>query len=96
MEFVKKEKIMLFGSTKYILSDNGLKFACKALQDCSHRFNIQWKSTSTYNPQGNGAVESMAGTLKKALHKVNRSKFKEWDASLENVLYGYRRRTREG
>ncbi len=88
----QERKIMLFGSPKYILSDNDLKFACQAVQDFAHRFNIQWKSTSTYNPQGNGVVESMAGTLKKALHKVTRIEFKEWDAPLENVLYGYRRR----
>ena len=34
----------------------------------------------------------MVGTLKKALQKVTRSESKEWDASLENVLYGYRHR----
>ena len=34
----------------------------------------------------------MVGTFKKALQKVTRSESKEWDASLENVLYGYRRR----
>ena len=34
----------------------------------------------------------MVGTLKKALQKVTQSESKEWDASLENVLYGYRRR----
>ncbi len=33
----------------------------------------------------------MVGTLKKALQNLTRSEFKEWDASLENVLYEYRR-----
>ena len=33
----------------------------------------------------------MVGTLKKALQKVTRSESKEWDASLDNVLYGHRR-----
>ncbi len=34
----------------------------------------------------------MVGTLKKELQGVTRSECKEWDASLENVLHGYRRR----
>ncbi len=92
MEFVKKEVIMLFGPPQYILSDNDLNFDCKAVQDFARRFNIQWKCTSTYNPQGNNVVESMVDTLEKAIQEFNRSEPKEWDASLENVLYGYRRR----
>ncbi len=46
MEFVKKEIIILLGPPKYILSENDLKFDCKAVQDFTHRFNIQWKCTS--------------------------------------------------
>ncbi len=86
MKFFKKEIIMAFGPPQYILSDNYLKFDCKAVQGYAHRFNIQWKCTSTYNPQGNGVAERMVGTLKKALQKVTRSESKEWDKSLEDVL----------
>ncbi len=39
MEFVKKELIMFAGPPQYILSDNDLKFDCKAVQDFGHRFN---------------------------------------------------------
>ena len=83
MEFVKKEIIMLFTSPQYILSDNDLKFDCRAVKDFADRFNIQWKYTSKYNPQGNGVAEHMVDTLKKALQKVTRSESMEWDASLE-------------
>ncbi len=34
----------------------------------------------------------MVGTLKKALQKVTRSESKEWDRSLEDVLYRYSRK----
>ena len=85
---------MFFGPPQYILSDNDLNFDCYTVQYFVHRFNIQWKCTSTHNPQGNGVVEPIAGTLKKALQKVTRSESKECDASLENVLYRYRRRPR--
>ena len=78
-----------FGLPQYILSDNNLKFDCKAVQDFAHRFIIRWKCTSTY-PQGNGVAERMVGTLKKALQNVTESESKEWDQSLEDVLYGYR------
>ncbi len=70
MEFVKKEIIMLFGPPQYVLSDNDIKFDCKEVQDFARQFNIQRKCTSTYNPEGNGVVEHMVGTLKKALQKV--------------------------
>ena len=69
MEFFKKEIIMLFGPPQYVLSDNGLNFDCKAVQDFANRFNIQWKCTSTYNTQGNGVAEHKVGTLNKALQK---------------------------
>ena len=88
IEFVKKENIMIFDPPQYILSDNDLKFDSKAVQDLARRFNIQWKYISTYNPQGNRVVERMVGTLKRALQKVICSESKEWDVSLENVVYG--------
>ena len=34
----------------------------------------------------------MVGALKKALQEVTQSESEEWDQSLEDVLYGYRRR----
>ncbi len=79
-------------STTVHTEGNDLKFDCKAVQDFANRFNIQWKCTSTYNPQGSGVVERMVGNLKKALQKVTRSESKKWDQSLANLLYGYRRR----
>ena len=36
----------------------------------------------------------MVGTQKKALQTVTQSECKEWDQSLEDVLYGYRRRVK--
>ncbi len=72
------------------LSDKDFKFDCKAAQDFARRFNIQWKCTSTYNPQGNGVAEKMVGTLKKASQKVSQSESKECDQSLEDVLCGCR------
>ncbi len=61
MKFVKKEIIMAFDPPQYIPSDNDLNFDCKAVQDFAHRFNVQWKRTSSYNPQGNGIAERMVG-----------------------------------
>ncbi len=91
MQFFEKEIIMLFVPPQYILSDNDLKFDCKAIQDFARHFNIQCNHTSTFNHQGNGVVERIVGTLKKALQKVTGGESKECDVSLENVLYRYRR-----
>ena len=74
---VGQEKIIkAFSLTQYILSDNELKFDCKAVQDLDHRYNIQWKCTTTYNSQVNGVVERMVVTLEKALQKMTRSESK--------------------
>ena len=92
MELLKKEIIMLLGPPQYILGDNEPNFDCKAVPDFAHQFNILWKCTSPYNPQGYGEVKRMVSNLRKFLQKVTQRESKEWDAYLKNLLYGYRHR----
>ncbi len=84
---------MLFAPPQYVLSDNDLNLYCKSVQDIARRFNIQWKCTSIYNPQGNGVVGRMVGSLKKTVQKFTRSESKEWDASRKNIFHRYRHRS---
>ena len=76
---------MAFGPPQYMLSDNDLKFDYKAVQGFAHRWNIQWKCTSTYNPRSNGVAERMVEILKIASQKGTQRESKEWDHSLEDV-----------
>ncbi len=91
-EFIEKETIMQFGPPGFTLNDNNLKFDWNWVRNFARRFNIQWKCTSTYNPQFIGIFEHMASTFKKAVKKFTRSAFKGWDVCLANVIYRYKRR----
>ena len=93
LKFVKEEIILPFGTPKFILSDNDLKFDCKAIEDFARDQKIQWKHIATYNPRGNGMAERMVGTIKRGLQKMCRANMSEWDLCLDQVLYGYRRRS---
>ena len=89
LEFVKKEILLQFGSPKFILSDNDLKFDFKAIKDFARGQKIQRSQIPTYNPRGNGMVERMAGTIKRASQKICRGNMADWDLRLDQVLYGY-------
>ncbi len=90
MKSIEKEIITPFGSPEYILSDNNLKFDCMAVHDLTKKHNINWKYTSTCNPQRNGIAERMVGTLKKSIQLMMRAERLQWDECLDRVLYGYR------
>ena len=68
---------MQSGPPQDILSGSHMKFDWEVLEDSAFLFIIQWKCISKYNPRGNGDVERMVGTLKKASWKVTRSESKE-------------------
>ena len=90
---MKEEIILHFGSPKFILSDNELKFDWKAIQYFARDQNFQWMHIDTYNPRGNGTAELIVGKIKRALQKMCRAIMLDWDLCLDQVLYGYRRRS---
>ena len=63
-EICKKDIILPFGSPKFILSDNELKFDSISIEDFATDHKIQWKHIATYNNRGNGIAERMVGTIK--------------------------------
>ena len=67
VKFVKEEIILPFGSPKFVLSDNDIKFHCKAADNFATDQQIQWKNTATYSPQSNGNSERMVSTIERAL-----------------------------
>lgn len=46
-KFVKEEIIQPFGSPKFILSENNLKFDCETTEDFAGGQKIQWKQIDT-------------------------------------------------
>ena len=90
--FIQDEIIKPFRSPVHILSDNDLKFDCAALHGFASKHDIDWKRTATYNPMGNGIARRTVGTVKRAMQRMMRTEDIEWDACIDSVLYGYRRR----
>ena len=91
LKFVKEEMILPFGSPKFILSVNFLKFDCKAIEDFATDRKIQWKHIGAYNPRGNGMALGMVGKIERALQKMSRVSMLSRNLCLDQVQYGYRR-----
>ena len=77
-----------FGSQKFILSDDDLKFDCKAVDAFSRDQKIRWKHTDTYNLRGNGIAERMVSMIKRALQKMSRMNMLYWYLRLDQVYTG--------
>ena len=75
------------------MSDGDPKIGSAAVRDYSVGASIDWKIISEYNPRGNAKVETMVGTLKRAIQKVVvGNNDRNWDDCLGEILGGYRRR----
>ena len=83
----------LFDMPEMVHSDRAKDFLSTEMTDYLHSRGIATSKTSRYNPQGNGQVERLNGTLWKAvettLHsrKLNSS---EWETVLPDVLHATR------
>ena len=91
LRFVPEGIILPFGSPKFVLSDNDLKFDWKEVEDFARDKIIRRKHMATLNPRGNGIAERMVGTVKRALQKIFRANMSDLDLCLDQVLYGYSR-----
>ena len=99
IRFVNEEIIYSFGPPKAIISDNANAFTATALVEFLAKTNIGWRTVLAYAPMSNGKAERMVGTIKRAIRKTllgKGSPASEWEAILNQVLYGYRIREMEG
>ena len=80
-------------SSMFVLSNNDLKFDFKAIDYFDRGQNIRWKQIATYKPRGNGISERIVGRIKRSLQKLSQANMLDWDLCLNQVLYGYRRRS---
>ena len=83
----------LFGMPDMVHNDRGTDFISNETQNYLLSKNIATSKTSRYNPQGNGQVEKLNGTLWKAvqvtLHSRN-MKASEWETVLPDALHSIR------
>ena len=83
----------LFGMPDMVHNDRGTDFLSEETQSYLLSKNIATSNTSRYNPQGNGQVEKLNGTLWKAiqvtLHSRN-MKSSSWESVLPDALHSIR------
>ena len=82
-----------FGMPSYIHSDRGSSFLSSELTDFLHKKGIASSRTTAYNPQGNGQVERLNGTLWKTISLALKSRnlpLSHWETVLTDALHSIR------
>lgn len=80
----------LFGTPSYIHSDRGSAFMSNELKTFLHSRGIATSRTTPYNPQGNGQVERLNGTLWRTVSLILRSRhyqINQWETVLNDSLH---------
>ncbi|XP_052754766.1 uncharacterized protein LOC128201532 [Galleria mellonella] len=88
-----KDLFFTFGTPLYIHSDRGAGFMSQEFKDFLLRNNIACSRTTPYNPEGNGQVERLNGTLWRTIQLSLRSKnldIRYWEQVLPLALHSIR------
>jgi len=88
-KFIYEDIICQHGCPQIILSDRGLHFKNKLINQLTERFKIQHLFSSPYHPQTNGLVERFNRTLCESLAKLA-DRSDQWDEYIKPVLFAYR------
>ena len=86
--FVNKY-IALWGFPRTILSDSGIPFCSKLSQAVYQLLGVSKLATSSYHPNGNGAVERMNYITAQMLAMVVNELQDDWDLQLPHVQFDY-------
>ena len=70
IEKVFKHWIVIFGSPKKILSDNGCEFNNQAMRELGELLNVEVKTTAAESPWSNGITERHNGLIGSMLDKI--------------------------
>lgn len=83
----------IFGMPSFIHSDRGASFMSSDLRNFLHEKGIATSRTTPYNPEGNGQVERLNGTLWKAVLLALRTRSlstDQWELVLSDALHSIR------
>ena len=78
-----------FGIPKLIQSDNGKEFSNKIVQELCRLIKTEYRFTSPYYPQANGAVERLNGTILQMLNRMMNGSVHRWMQLLPMVQLAY-------
>jgi len=79
-----------FGCPLTIVIDQGVHFIDDTLQHLMEQILLKHVSSITYNPQGNGQVESTDKVISRLLTKLVNEKKTNWDEHLSTILFSYK------
>lgn len=88
-----KELFCLFGIPAYVHTDRGTSFLSDETRTFLTNLGIACSRTSPYNPQGNGLVERLNGTLWKTVQlylRSNNLEIADWEKALPIALHSIR------
>jgi len=89
-KFIYEEIICRHGVLQEILSDRGMSFVNKIIDELCQNYQTKHRLTSAYRPQTNGMVERFNRTLGECIAKLIQDDNKEWDQFVTAVLLAYR------
>lgn len=81
--------MLIFGSPKIILTDQGTNFLSDLFAEVCQIFRIKKLKTTSYHPQTNGALERSHRTLKEYLRHYVDSNLNDWDYWITKAMFIY-------
>jgi hypothetical protein len=84
-----REVICRYGLPREIISDQGLNFTSRLIQNICDRFHIKKTKTCPYTPASNGLTERANRWIADALSKIIENQ-KDWDKLVSLVCFFYR------
>ena len=88
-QFLIKDFIMIHGVPGQIITDNGVHFSNRLIEELTKSMNIKHGFSVSYHPETNGQVERFNATFCTQLAKYYDEGEDDWDEYLSSILYAY-------
>ncbi|KAI9565174.1 hypothetical protein GHT06_008951 [Daphnia sinensis] len=88
-EFFVNQIFLRHGAPEQIITDRGKCFVAELIQAVVKKLHTNHKTTSSYHPQANGAVERMNHTLAAMLSMYVSTDQRDWDETPQYVCFAY-------
>ena len=90
LNFLHKNIFTCFGTTRVIISDEGMHFCNQKFTALMEQFGVNHRVATTYHPQTNGQAEVSNREIKRILEKVVSPSRKDWSLKLDEAVWDYR------
>ncbi|KAG2227135.1 hypothetical protein INT45_003865 [Circinella minor] len=87
--FLYEDVICRHGCPSVIITDNGLPFANKLVEEVCKQFSIEWRRGSFYHPESQGIIERFHRSLGQLLKKRPIEEKDDWCSYLAASVFAY-------